>query len=213
MLKAKDSNDTRGRILEVAFDLFGRYGVEGTSIRKIAEESNVNLAAVNYHFESKDNLYWEIMKATFTQVDQDIAEMSNRSKDIYELSDLVFDYFMKEKIALKNTMKMLMMEGIALPSAEMQAALDDPMGPPGGGYFAAHIEKSVDFKLNREGVLWGVKAIFGSIMHWTVMMASDHICASSKQDELMTLEQIKKDVMSMTKASLLFIKSNTEFKL
>ena len=55
---------TKTAIMNAAGPLFAEYGCEGLSIRTIAEIANVNTAAINYHFGSKENLYTE----TVTQV-------------------------------------------------------------------------------------------------------------------------------------------------
>jgi AcrR family transcriptional regulator len=44
------------RILNAAERLFAEHGFEATSLRMITAEAKVNLAAVNYHFHSKDEL-------------------------------------------------------------------------------------------------------------------------------------------------------------
>src|SRR5579862_2314038 len=48
--------DTKTKILDIAEELFGRNGFEATSLRDITSQADVNLAAVNYHFQSKDSL-------------------------------------------------------------------------------------------------------------------------------------------------------------
>lgn len=48
--------DTKTRILDSAEKLFGMNGFEGTSLRDITAAADVNLAAINYHFQSKDSL-------------------------------------------------------------------------------------------------------------------------------------------------------------
>ncbi len=48
--------ETKDRILAVAERLFAQQGIEATSLRQITTEAEVNLAAVNYHFNSKDEL-------------------------------------------------------------------------------------------------------------------------------------------------------------
>lgn len=47
---------TKDRILDAAAALFARHGFDGTSLRMITAAARVNLAAVNYHFHSKDAL-------------------------------------------------------------------------------------------------------------------------------------------------------------
>ena len=48
--------DTKTRILVAAEKLFGMNGIDATSLRDITAEAQVNLAAVNYHFLSKESL-------------------------------------------------------------------------------------------------------------------------------------------------------------
>lgn len=57
LLKAvKAPHETRTRILDAAEELFMQHGFEGTSMRLLTGRAGVNLAAVNYHFGSKDAL-------------------------------------------------------------------------------------------------------------------------------------------------------------
>ncbi len=48
--------NTKDRILTAAERLFAHDGFEATSLRAITAEAKVNLAAVNYHFQSKEAL-------------------------------------------------------------------------------------------------------------------------------------------------------------
>ncbi len=59
----KANIDTKTRILEAAERLFLQHGFASTSMRLITAEAEVNLAAVNYHFGSKDAL----IEAVFTR--------------------------------------------------------------------------------------------------------------------------------------------------
>jgi AcrR family transcriptional regulator len=52
----KPEHETRKRILDVAEELFMQHGFEATSMRLLTSTARVNLAAVNYHFGSKDAL-------------------------------------------------------------------------------------------------------------------------------------------------------------
>lgn len=54
--------DTRERILDTAEMLFMAHGYEGTSMRMITGGAGVNLAAVNYHFGSKEILMQEVFR-------------------------------------------------------------------------------------------------------------------------------------------------------
>ncbi|HVN28216.1 MAG TPA: CerR family C-terminal domain-containing protein [Candidatus Binataceae bacterium] len=49
--------ETRVRLLEAALKIFGELGFEGASTRALAEAAGANLAAIPYHFGSKEGLY------------------------------------------------------------------------------------------------------------------------------------------------------------
>jgi AcrR family transcriptional regulator len=51
---------TRDRLLDAAEDLFARKGYAAASVRSIVAAAGCNLAAVNYHFGGKRNLYREV---------------------------------------------------------------------------------------------------------------------------------------------------------
>lgn len=53
---------TKDRILGAAEELFAQYGFGGTSLRQVTSRADVNIAAVNYHFGSKENLVNEVFR-------------------------------------------------------------------------------------------------------------------------------------------------------
>ncbi|KRG85379.1 MULTISPECIES: TetR/AcrR family transcriptional regulator [Stenotrophomonas] len=56
------SFSTKDRILGAAEELFAQYGFSGTSLRQVTSHADVNIAAVNYHFGSKENLVNEVFR-------------------------------------------------------------------------------------------------------------------------------------------------------
>ena len=56
------SFSTKDRILGAAEELFAQYGFAGTSLRQVTSHADVNIAAVNYHFGSKENLVNEVFR-------------------------------------------------------------------------------------------------------------------------------------------------------
>jgi AcrR family transcriptional regulator len=53
--------DTREKIMDTAEWLFGQYGYSATSLRHIISEAGVNLAAIHYHFGSKQDLLDQVI--------------------------------------------------------------------------------------------------------------------------------------------------------
>jgi AcrR family transcriptional regulator len=62
----KANGDTRERILDAAEQLFVERGFEATTLRMITARAGVNLASVNYHFGSKEELVHELFRRRLT---------------------------------------------------------------------------------------------------------------------------------------------------
>src|SRR5580692_2815124 len=61
----RPSEITRERVMKAAERLFAERGYEGTSVRAIVAKARVNQAAINYHFDGKDGLDREVLRAAF----------------------------------------------------------------------------------------------------------------------------------------------------
>ena len=61
-------SDTVQRILDAAEVLFAQKGFAETSLRAITSRAGVNLAAVNYHFGSKEALVQAVFERYLTQL-------------------------------------------------------------------------------------------------------------------------------------------------
>jgi TetR/AcrR family transcriptional regulator, regulator of cefoperazone and chloramphenicol sensitivity len=71
-----DPAHARRRLLDAALDLFGTRGFSETSVRDLAVAANVNLAAVNYYFGSKENLHMEALRYGFAPSTQIAAQLA-----------------------------------------------------------------------------------------------------------------------------------------
>jgi len=61
---------TKDRILNAAERLFAHHGIEATSLRNITTAAGVNLAAVNYHFQSKEALLHAVISRRLDPVNE-----------------------------------------------------------------------------------------------------------------------------------------------
>jgi AcrR family transcriptional regulator len=64
----------RDRILAVTEQLVAEYGVEGATTRKILGEADANIAAIHYHFGSKDDLLRELLRLRWSQIEELLLE-------------------------------------------------------------------------------------------------------------------------------------------
>src|SRR5882762_11783567 len=65
------SADTKTRILDAAEHLFMEHGFEATSLRQLTSAASVNLAAVNYHFGSKEELFQAVLTRRLDPMNQE----------------------------------------------------------------------------------------------------------------------------------------------
>lgn len=72
----------RERLLHVAAEMFVESGFKATSIRKICEQANVNVAMVNYYFQSKEALYLAVLDfARGQEISEAVSEMETTEAD------------------------------------------------------------------------------------------------------------------------------------
>ena len=70
-----ESQATREGILAAAERLFAERGVEGTSVRDITGAAAANLAAINYHFGTKQELVAQVFGRRFERLNQRRLEL------------------------------------------------------------------------------------------------------------------------------------------
>ncbi|UCE78407.1 MAG: TetR/AcrR family transcriptional regulator [Nitrospiraceae bacterium] len=73
--------DTKQRILDAAEHLFAHEGFKGTSLRDVTGRAGVNLAAVNYHFGSKEALLRAVMERRLIPLNQVRIERITKVRD------------------------------------------------------------------------------------------------------------------------------------
>jgi len=94
---------TKQRILGAAEELFARHGFAGASLRQVTSAAQVNLAAVNYHFGSKENLINEVFRRRLDDLNaQRMAALTAaRSKPDYALEDTL-EAFIRPALTLSG---------------------------------------------------------------------------------------------------------------
>src|ERR1700722_8873515 len=55
-------DETRRHLLEAAGEVFAEVGFRDATVREICRRADANIAAINYHFGDKENLYLEVLR-------------------------------------------------------------------------------------------------------------------------------------------------------
>lgn len=90
----RDGTRTRARIEEEAVRLFAAQGVEGTSVRDIAQAVGVAEGALYRHFASKDELARLVFLNHYGEMAQAILAIDARPLDILTKIDALVLYFL-----------------------------------------------------------------------------------------------------------------------
>ncbi|MDI3262348.1 MAG: TetR/AcrR family transcriptional regulator [Fulvimonas sp.] len=95
------SATTRERILGAAEKLFARRGFDGASLRQLTAAAGVNLAAVNYHFGSKERLVEEVFRRRLDRLNTQRLAALDRAKAHGEASlEQVLDAFIRPALEI-----------------------------------------------------------------------------------------------------------------
>ncbi len=173
--------DTKNKILMAARELFAVKGFEGASVRDIAGVAGVNIAAVNYHFTSKEKLFLQVIDMVFSETTDHIRarRMANPEEKVSDLAVWIFDYFLERSDVLRSVFKMMLSEKGWGP--EQVCEDDEKFGPPGGLALAEAIQHELGHEIAEENMFWAVKMIFSNVVHLSLMY-SNHFC-KLPQDE------------------------------
>jgi AcrR family transcriptional regulator len=88
--------DTKERLLDVAERLFAEEGFESVSLRTITAQAGANLAAVNYHFGSKEALIGAVVGRQVEPINRLRLELLEKATDARSIVVAFLDPVMQE---------------------------------------------------------------------------------------------------------------------
>lgn len=98
---------TPEKIIDATITCIERYGLDALTIRMIAESAGVNIAAVNYHFNSKENLIERVKEISFNHMLQDIKVISEQTERTpREFIREICDYLLEGSVKFPKTTQM-----------------------------------------------------------------------------------------------------------
>jgi AcrR family transcriptional regulator len=199
--------DTKERIAEAANQLFSKKGYEGTSIRDIAGAAAVNVAAINYHYKNKENLYWQITFASHLWFEDLIEKVYQNSKGVEDLTIKVFEKIHEDSGKLKNCFRIFLSDSTPEVDEKLRQELlkQKEIGPPGGQYFLDAITSEVGENVELEKRKWAMKAIFGGMVHWALIQSTNHCKTIYKDHPDFKYESVIGSLRDLTRACLKYI--------
>jgi AcrR family transcriptional regulator len=171
----KQKRDTRSRILDVAEELFGEQGLDRVSIRDITRVANANLAAINYHFGSKEDLIAAVFERRVVPVNEarlaalDMLEKApgKRSPKLENILEAFIRPALQSSLeASKGGTAFSKLFGRCLsePSPGVEALLKKQFEPLAERMQAA-LKRSLPH-LSRSEIFWRMKFTYGALHHW-----------------------------------------------
>lgn len=88
----RQASDTKLRILDAAEDLYIEFGYEAMSLRQITSRAEVNLAAVNYHFGSKETLLQAMLSRRLDRLNEERLALLTRAEATWPSPQLTCEH-------------------------------------------------------------------------------------------------------------------------
>jgi AcrR family transcriptional regulator len=121
MKRVRHSSDpsTRERVVGAATRLFAESGYGLTSMRDIARAARIRAATLYHHFESKDQLYHEVLEREQAKLRElmntVLAEESEFPRQIERMVTVAFDYHRKNPSLAKLGLRAALGDGLTRP--------------------------------------------------------------------------------------------------
>jgi AcrR family transcriptional regulator len=160
--------ETQERILDTAERLIGEQGYDSTSLRQIIAEAGVNLAAVHYHFGSKEELLDAVVmrkvgpvnEARLAELDKVEREAGNGRLDVEKVLGAFF--YPTAAVAGRNPQFVRLMGRIHAEG--MMSQLVQKHFRPTTGRFLAALRRALP-ELPPEELMWRVHFMVGAMAH------------------------------------------------
>jgi len=160
-------NNTKENILDVAERLFAENGFAGTSIRAIVEAAEVNIAAINYHFKSKEGLFIEVIKRRFVEIEtnrfSNLEEHLTKTQGSPTLEGVVRSFLDPLKVAFNtNNLVPMMLIRVFCESKELKELIKPIFKETKSRFFSAL--KQVFKDLSDSEVKWRMQFMISAMV-------------------------------------------------
>lgn len=157
---------TKKRIIGVAKQLFAYQGFEGTSVREIALQSRSNLAAVNYYFKSKQDLYDTIVEESISWLEGGIEKICKESTGPKDFLMQLFIYLLEDPPFLLSTAKFLLNDDRLLSNSGKKE--QKPKLLPAQDHLIKFFHKHAD--LAEPSAFWVAQCLYANTIHMAIVL-------------------------------------------
>lgn len=203
-----ESKKIRERILDAAELVFSNKGFAASTVREITSKAECNLAAVNYHFGNKENLYLEVFRRRLMLLrDERVAEINKvmtqerNSLTLEKLLKAFADAFLLpliNKTIRQNLMKLMMYEMLE-PHLPKQMFAEEVAIPTLNAFGKAI--KKIYPELNDRMIFMHVVSIIGQLMH-TVHLNEMFQEETSMNMQMPSLDEMMNHIVEFSAAGI-----------
>lgn len=208
--RSESGVDTRRRLLEAAEELFSQEGFDRVSVRDITERASANVAAINYHFGSREGLVEQVMARYINPINEErlrlLGEVEQRHGDgaapLEELMEAFVRPFatqvsaseLSERLFFKLMARVCGDQAAELP-AEVERGFEKMLGR-----FRAAFARCLP-EVPEEELTWRIHFAVGSMLHsmahWEILNRFSRGAAGSPTTEMILDRLIRFAVAGM----------------
>jgi len=188
----KPQHETRTRILDAAEELFMLHGFEGTSMRLLTSRAGVNLAAVNYHFGSKDALIEALFRRRLDPMNAariaELERIETEAKGRTLVPEEIIRAFVGQSLRLIEDTKSggrsfirLLGRTYTEPAKAIRALIGQLYAPTMERYKAA-LERALPH-MPREELVWRMHFMFGTLSYTLAATDAVQLIAGCKPED------------------------------
>ena len=186
----KPQHETRTRILDAAEELFMQHGFEATSMRLLTAKAGVNLAAVNYHFGSKDALIEAVFRRRLDPMNQArVAELEKvEAQPGPAATEAIIRAFLSPTLKLVEDAKgggrnfiRLLGRTYTEPTKAVRQLIGQ-MYAPVMDRFKAALERALP-QMPREELVWRMHFMFGTLAYTLAATDTVQLIAGCKPED------------------------------
>ncbi len=182
----KPEHITRTRILDAAEELFMQHGFEGTSMRQLTSRAGVNLAAVNYHFGSKDALIEAVFRRRLDPMNAARIAALDRLEDFS--AESIIRAFIGPSLRLIEDAKgggrnfiRLLGRTYTEPAKKMRVLIGQMYAPAMERYKAA-LERALP-QMPKDELVWRMHFMFGTLAYTLAATDTVQLIAGCKPED------------------------------